>query len=348
MQNNNNKENHLIKSEKDVKYKRISKDDRVLIAHFLRRKLSYRSIAKILGVHYTTISREVSKNKDTDSVYRALSAHRKALSRMKEKQKKNRKIDNSKELKEYILDKLLNKRNPWTPEQITGRLKYEFENNKSLKFIKTKDDIPSFVCIYRWINNDDNVYQQELKQKLVFKGRKYKYRKNKALYKRKRMVDEREPVINERLRVGDFEGDTIEGRSKKQRIITLVDRKARYLKATKTQYDSFVVYQDIKRLFSNNKDRLFSFTFDNGSEFEAWSLIEKDLNCRVYFAYPSSPKQRDTNENTNRLLRRFFPKGYDFDKISNSELESVVNSLNNTPRKCLGFKTPRECYFDSG
>ncbi len=252
------------------KYTRISKYDRTYIAQYLRRGKSYSWIARELGVHRSTILREVKRN-SINGKYKAIKAHNKAKNRLKDKQKSKRKIDNNQKLMEYIESKLRYKHNPQTPEQISGRLKLLFkENNKEiLSFIKNTDDIPGTLAIYRWIK----LRRKELKNNLVHKGISYRYKRNKLSYKRKKIIDERPTIIDKKLRLGDFEGDTIEGKNKKQRILTQVDRFSKYILADKVIYNSYEVAKKTIELFDKLENKK-SITFDNGSEFESWSLLK--------------------------------------------------------------------------
>jgi len=331
-----------------TKYSRLGKADRAFIACMLPRKKSYAWIAQVLGVHRSTIAREVERNRDADGVYRAKHAERKKRLREKEKQKKNRKVENNLVLERYILEKLTQ---GWTPEQIAGRVRYCFfhrgENESCsdvpLPLLSREGELPSTLAIYRWIART----KRGLKRKLVHKGKRYRYKGNPYKKSPKLRIDARPLTIEERARVGDFEGDTLAGRGRKgERILTLVDRKSRFLFARRVDYDSTSVLKNILTLFRGNSTLpLTSITFDNGVEFAAWERMRDVLKVPIYFAYPYAPEQRGTNENTNRLVRRFFPKGTDFATISHNELTRVVDTLNNTPRKCLGFRTPREVYF---
>lgn len=151
-------------------------------------------------------------------------------------------------------------------------------------------------------------------------------------------------IIKERKRRGDWEGDTIYGGVGKGLAGTQVDRKTRYLKAgllqsRNAELTKNVIVQMLKDLPTK------SISLDNGSEFAEFKALEKELKTKVYFAEPHKPWQRGTNENTNDLLRFFFPKGFDFHSITQDYLDYVVNLINNRPRKCLGWRTPVELFF---
>ena len=162
-----------------------------------------------------------------------------------------------------------------------------------------------------------------------------------------RTIHERPDIANRKLRFGDWEGDTVYGGVAKGCIVTLTDRKSRLLLAalspTRSSED---VRRAFKKAFSCNRLRVpvETITLDNGSEFALFRDIERDLKTEIYFADPHSPWQRGLNESTNGMLRFFFPKGTNFLKVSDAELQRVVNLINNRPRKCLGYLSPSDFF----
>lgn len=137
------------------------------------------------------------------------------------------------------------------------------------------------------------------------------------------------------------------GRDKRVRIVTYVDRKSGYLTSfllprMNAELLSILTVQAFKKIPKGKKKTI---TFDNGIEFSAWKNIEKKTNMTIYFAYPYHSWERGTNENTNGLIRQYFPKKYDFNLISPKELDYVVKKLNNRPRKRLDFRTPRQVFW---
>ncbi len=156
-------------------------------------------------------------------------------------------------------------------------------------------------------------------------------------------IHDRPKVVNERLRLGDFEGDTVCGAKNKSCLVTLVDRQSRFLVAAiSPDHTKVNVRAAIKRAFDllEISMPIHTITLDNGSEFADFKGIEKDLDTTIYFADPHCPWQRGLNENTNDILRFFFPKGTDFTLISEEELLEVVHLINTRPRKCLGYLSP--------
>ena len=159
-----------------------------------------------------------------------------------------------------------------------------------------------------------------------------------------RIIPEWPLEIKSRSRLGDWEGDTVYGAVGKGLLVTLVDRKSRYLCSGLLK--SKVADETRKTMESLLKNLpLHSISLDNGSEFSEFKLLESNLKTQVYFAEPHKPWQRGTNENTNDILRFFFPKGTNFHEVSDEELEAVVYLINTRPRKCLNWKSPFEVFW---
>ena len=144
-------------------------------------------------------------------------------------------------------------------------------------------------------------------------------------------------------RIGDWEGDTMTGKIGSGLITTLVDRKSRYLLAGKVESKHASVQREtIETLLKGHT--VNSISLDNGVEFAEHEEIEKTLQTEIYFADPHCPWQRGSNENTNGLLRFFFPRSSDFREITQEDINEVVKLINGRPRKCLGWMTPEEVY----
>ena len=163
---------------------------------------------------------------------------------------------------------------------------------------------------------------------------------------KKRRIDERPTIVESRSRLGDWEGDTMLGRDKRVRIVTFVDRKSGYLIAyllPKMRAD-LLASLAIARFRHVPKKKQRTLTLDNGVEFSAWEHIEEKTGMVIYFAYPYHAWERGSNENTNGLLRQYFPKTLDFNLITAEGLAHVVKLLNDRPRKRLKFKSPRKIF----
>ncbi|CAN5681230.1 IS30 family transposase [soil metagenome] len=259
-------------------------------------------------------------------------AHTLYLERRKEASSHNFKLQDGDALTERIA-RLLLARSKDSPEQISANLR--------------KEGISvSTQAIYDWIRRSNRC--QELTARLRRRGKRYRYANetnegwNKT--KDKRSIHERPIVIEELIRYGDIEGDTIFGSDKKDRILTHTDRVTGIVSLSRViGYDSSKVYQqtekDIRRVFGSNTHTI---TYDNGSEFSAWKKTEAELKTTVYFADPYRSSQRGRNENCNGLVRDYYPKGTDFKKISDQDLRAVENILNNRSRKRYDWKSPFE------
>lgn len=174
-----------------------------------------------------------------------------------------------------------------------------------------------------------------------------KVREKAREHAKKRRIDERPSVVERRGRLGDFEGDTLMGRDKRVRIVSLVDRRSGYLIAflLPKMNARLLTSLTLERLWRIPRTKRATITLDNGTEFSDWERLERYTGMTVYFAYPYHAWERGTNENTNGLLRQYFPKSYDFNLITAGELAQVVRQLNNRPRKRLGFRSPHQVFW---
>lgn len=184
--------------------------------------------------------------------------------------------------------------------------------------------------------------------------RKSKYRRRYGTKKRelerelakKRRVDQRPEIINERKRIGDWEGDTIHGKDNSGAVATHVERKGGYLLGGKLEQNNGTNFREsaIKSFERIPKKKRLSCTYDNGSETSEFELIEQQLTMTIYFANPYHSWERGTNENTNGLLRQYFPKGTRFDTVTQQDVDRAVKLLNHRPRKRLKYLTPYEVF----
>jgi len=202
--------------------------------------------------------------------------------------------------------------------------------------------------IYRYLN------ERALHLKQFLRSKKGKYRRRRGTKKReewreqkkKTRIDERPAIVERRGRIGDFEGDTLMGRDKRVRIVSFVDRKTGYLIAylLPKMNAQLLTSLAIKHFQRIPRKKRKTITLDNGVEFSDWEHLEVKSGMTVYFAYPYHAWERGTNENTNGLLRQYFPRALDFNLITPEELGYVVRRLNNRERKRLGFLSPRHVF----
>ena len=252
---------------------------------------------------------------------------------------KNKTKKISKELEQYILDKI---KSYWSPEQIAGRIKFFPDELWTWEYI-WKDTIYKFIYTH---------YPELVKKYFRRKAKKYiSHRANKYQIMDRKMIDERPTIVDKRERIWDWEWDTIIWKRwvSKECILTNVERKTWYLLASKIPDKSWnsVLKTSIKLFKDIPLSKKKTITYDNWREFSEHWLISYYTKLDVYFARPYHSWERWTNENTNWLLRQFFPKWTDFSKIDNNYLKQVVDLINNRPRKRLWFKTPYECFFSS-
>jgi IS30 family transposase len=223
----------------------------------------------------------------------------------------------------------------FSPEQIAGTLKL-----MGISIVAS--------TIYRYLD------ERAPHLKRYLRSSKGKYRRRHGTKKRekareeakKRRIDERPDIVLRRGRLGDWEGDTMLGRDKRVRIVTFVDRKSGYLIAylLPKMRAELLASLAIARFRHIPKEKRRTLTLDNGTEFSDWERLEEQSGMTVYFAYPYHAWERGTNENTNGLLRQYFPKDLDFNLITAKELAHVVRILNDRPRKRLKFKSPRQIF----
>lgn len=315
-----------------MNYKHITTNERCCIANFLSLGLSLRKIAKHLNRNVSTISREVKRN-STNGKYLAHIAC--------ENYAKNRKNCGAKgkssnpTLIKYIEDGL---EKTWSPEQIAGRLRLDYQDDKSMKI--------GFKTIYRWL------YQKIIAKgnvnRLRRKGKSLKPKETRGKFNIGKSIKDRPKEVRKRETIGHWELDTVvssRGKSKAC-LSTFVERKSRFLiaqvmenrKSSTFNFHCFTAFKDIPT------NLIKTFTVDRGKEFAGYVDIENTLNIYVYFADAYASWQRGTNENTNGLLREFYPKKFDFSSINQKELDNIVTIINNRPRKCLGYRTPAEVF----
>ena len=253
--------------------------------------------------------------------------------------KRNRdKISTYKRLRIYVYRGLLS---AWSPEQIAGKIKLDYPNDPVMSI--------SYEAIYTHIYSHR---QASLNRKLIALLPYHKTVRRRANAKSKRgskikdqvSIDVRPNHIEKREEVGHWEGDLVIGKGQSSAIGTLVERKTRYTYIVKLENrkSSTVVKGFVKEFGQTDKLFTKTLTYDNGTEMSYHKDFTKKTGMPVYFAHPYSSWERGTNENTNGLIRRFFPKGTDFNKVSELALKKVQQKLNKRPRKVLGFRTPEE------
>ena len=289
---------------------------------------SRKAIARRLGRHPTTVGRELRRNGNADR-YSAVAAQQQAQER-----RHQRPLVRKMERPEVNALVRCGLARYWSPDQISGRSRSEFPQEPQR--------CVSPQTIYRWIRcqAEDRPHWEQF---LRCAGRAAKA-DGRGQIPQRVTIEGRPDVANRRARFGDWEGDTVVGRRHRGGLVTLVERKSGFLRAAKVKdRQAPRVRHKIENLLGELPAGLRrTLTFDNGKEFSEHERLSERLDCDVFFAHPYCSWERGTNENTNGLLRQFFPKKTDFQEISYQELAWTVDLLNGRPRKRLGYRTPQE------
>lgn len=312
----------------------LTKDDRISLGALLKAGMSLRRCAWQLGFSSSAISKEITKNGGRDS-YSPYQAHKRYLKLRKKANQCHRVLGSDMFITDLVITLLEAK---LSPEQIVGRIELELE-----------EKLISAASIYNYVNSDKVLCK-------LLPRKHNKYRRTRAGNNRKKAreeedkrksIDDRPQEVNERKKIGHHEGDTIIGKEKTARILTHTERKTGFLLANML-YDvsaQKIRIKTVEAFMSIPEDKRLSITYDRGIEFSDWELTEKELCADIYFAHAYHSWERGTNENTNGLIRRYYPKGTYFSNITEEELKDVVEQINHRPRKRLGYKSPYEEFY---
>lgn len=319
-----------------MSYCHLTLNERYVIHHLVLYGLSCREIARRLGRHHGTIDREILRNgpRHDGWVYVHEAAQRRADERAHWPRCRRRRDDPR--LYRYVVTGL---EADWSPEQIAGRLRRDYPANSRMR-----------VCpetIYQWVYCDATEgggLFEHLRRRHQKRRRQGGYGTGRGLIPGRTGIAMRPAIVARRTRFGDWEGDTVEGAKGKGAIASLVERKSRYLAAAPLSDKSAatMMMQTSRALAAFPQAIRKTLTVDNGKEFAQFKLIQQRTGLSVFFADPYSAWQRGSNENTNGLLRQYFPKGADLRTLTKKRLASALERLNHRPRKCLGYRTPHE------
>lgn len=299
---------------------------------------SMHAIARELKRSPSTISREVKRNANSRVRYRALQAQQRYAAARK-RSVRVAKIPTSTPLRAYVTTKL---RTKWSPEQITHGLRRAFPRDGAMRI--SHESIYAFVYADKRANGD---LYKELRQGHRKRQRRGNAHQKRGLIPGRVSITERPTAVDTRLRSGHWEGDTIHGAHHKGGVVTLVERKTRVLVAAPiTDFKASTINQAIQNAFRGIPTQFIrTLTLDNGKEFAGFKQLEELLRARIYFADPYSPWQRGSNENANGLSRQYLPKKTDLRNLDNTYLQTIVQALNNRPRKILNHRTPAERFL---
>ncbi len=286
-------------------------------------------IAQIITVHPSTISREVRRNTGQRG-YRPRQAHQKALRRRHQAAKKSKMTPELTTVIEAQVQK------EWSPEQISGWLK------------KTHPVSVSHQRIYQHIQADrqqGGTLHQHLRQAKKKRRKRYGRSDSRGQIKDRISIEERPEIVDQKSRIGDWEIDTVIGKNHRGALITLVERFSRYtLIAKANSRHAEEVAQKTISLLAPVESLVHTVTADNGKEFAQHKAIGNTLGASIYFAHPYHAWERGLNENTNGLIRQYFPKGSSLENVSQQQIQRVMNRLNHRPRKGLAFSTPAQLF----
>jgi IS30 family transposase len=310
-------------------YNHLIRDQRSQIYALKSSGLKQKDIAAHLGVHPSTISRELNRNQGGRG-YRFQQADNLAIERRQAASSTPKRMIPS--VVKIIEEKIQEK---WSPEQISGRLK--LEENISISYESI------YVYIWKDKHNGGDLYTH-----LRHSGKKYNKRSSgkagRGCIPNRIDIKERPSVVEEKSRLGDWEGDTIIGANHQGAILSIVDRKSKFTLLAKLENKcADGVVKATKACFDRLSDPIVhTITYDNGKEFSAHEQISALLDAQCYFATPYHSWERGLNEHTNGLVRQYVPKGTDFSTVSTRTVQKIENAINDRPRKILSYWTPKE------
>lgn len=313
--------------------KHLTIRDREVMAKMLAEGAHRTAIAEALGVHRTSIGREWKRNRSERDYFPSLAQA--AADKRRAGSKSPWKMERP-AIGEHVREGL---QAYWSPEQIAGRLRRTYPDDASMRI--------SHTCIYAWIYRmkaNGRPWQTYLRQGHRKRRKRYGTGEKRGRIPGRVGIEHRPAIVEARSRFGDWESDTMEGGGRTAYLATHVERKSKYLVIGK-------IADKRARTFNAGTVRAFgrhagvpleTMTADNGKEFAKFAVLERKLALAVYFAQPYHSWQRGLNENTNGLVRQFFPKGFDLRCATHRYVAHVEHLINTRPRKCLGYRTPAE------
>ena len=319
-----------------MSYKQLTLEERFAIYQFKVAGFTLRDIARRLKRHHTTISRELQRNTSAEGLGPMWIATAQRLCDERRQRARHQRRRDNQPLVQYVLERLCMH---WSPEIICGRLELDFVHEPCMRM--------SHEGIYRWIYADAKAggdFYRRLCYRHKRRRKQRRYGSGRRLIAGRVPISARPKAVDSRARFGDWEADTVYGHKTRDCVLTHVERKSRYLMARKvTDRSANTVSQSqLQQLSALPPQWRRTVTVDNVGEFADFRRVEDRCGVRIYFADPYCAWQRGTNENTNGLLRRYFPKGSDFSQVSDELLAAVTQSINNRPRKCLNYRTSTE------
>ena len=306
----------------------------------LSQKCSFHNIAEEIDRNVSTISREISAGGCNQYTYRAVKAQNRARRNSSKRKNGKHKLNNNPKLWAYILRKLKKK---WSPRQIAEELKKDYTLDMTMRVS------PEAIYTYIYIL-PHGALKKELTSCLR-QNHKRRHKQSRSVKIERKIedmfsIEERPKEVEDRIMPGHWEGDLIIGKNNRSALGTLVERTTRTIilipvKSKEAEVVAKAFAKEVKKL---PKQMKLSMTYDQGREMAKHKLFTDITGVKVYFAHPRSPWERGTNENTNGLVRQFFPKGTDFNKVNRYEVKKVQDLLNGRPRATLNFQKPYEVF----
>lgn len=311
-----------------MSYAQLTRDQRYQIYRLKKAGHNQSEIAAVIGCHKSTISRELQRNCGPKDYY-PKQANELALERQCDACRTLITPQTWQRVERFL-------RLDWSPEQITGRLKLEKQPSVSHEWI--------YQFIYKEKRRGGTLHQHLRSQKKQRK--RYSGYIRRGQIPNRTSIEQRPKIVASKRRYGDWEADTIVGGRHKGGILSAVERKSKLTRLRKLATKGAAELRDnCVALLRSLAAKVHTVTVDNGKEFCEHEQIAAALHARIYFAHPYASWERGLNENTNGLVRQYFPKKSDFVPITNAELNRVAELLNNRPRKTLGYRTPNEVFF---
>lgn len=311
-----------------MRYHQLTREERYQIKVLLKTGQNQSAIAEAIGVNKSTISRELARNQGQRG-YRPEQANELAKARRLGKIQSQISEESWQRIEGKLgLD--------WSPEQISGWLAKNNEKTVSHEHI--------YQHVYADQKAGGELYKHLRYQKKRRRKRSGKY-DHRGIIPDRKSIDERPEIVEQRQRLGDWEGDLIIGKKHQGAVLTLVERKSRFTLIRKVEGKQALPVANAMIECLNWVPALETITNDNGKEFAGHKMVSTALSANVYFAHPYSSWERGTNENTNGLIRQYLPKYRDLSTLTVKEELMIMDRINLRPRKCLNFSTPFEVFF---
>lgn len=318
-----------------MKYVQLTYEERVTLSVLKQQGQSVRSIANVLGRHFSTVYRELNRNRcyKIDGAYRPSKAQRRTRARRRRSRRNRHYTD-----QDFLLTRKL-LRQKWSPEQVTGHLR------RFGLFTRRISHETIYQYIWRDKANGGDLWKH-LRQSVKRRRKRYNAYDSRGRLANKRHISERPATVETRQYLGHWEIDTVMGKGSKDCIVTLLERKSGYVLIGKLpDRSTSSLNKRVIKMIQQSGLIFKTITADNGTEFHQYKMIEKACNVTFYFATPHHSWERGSNENANGLIRQYLPKGTSMSGLTQAKCERIAENLNTRARKRFNYKTPEEIYY---